>query len=913
MQLLEVEVEHVRVLRGPLRLQLAPGLNVLHGPNEVGKSTLVEAIWQGLVLPSRSETAQHKALRPLRDGDPRVRLRFEHGGTEYTVEKLFAGRSRGRCTLLIRPPQGPSEELSGPEAEERLRRVLGVGEPGRSGELEPRAAGYWPLLRVTQGRSGVDPSEDLPGAQADLASRLAALSGEVLAGAGVEDLLEQVRAEYLRHFTTTGKPKTSADAPLAQAERVRDQAAAELRALEQQRADHEQDVDRHGELSARAERLRAELPAHRGRLERAQQALEALAELRRRLSEAGGAEALAETRLKAAEALQHERERLAHEARTAAAELGPRAQLRDLQHQGVQEQQALLPPLEAEHRAALHALAEAERRARRARLGLDLLEATARLAEAERLHAQLGLLRGERQQVEQALASERLRPDDLGRLEALESAAIKAQARLEAAAATLELEALAPCGFVLEATERRLNPGPPLVLRLTEPTTLELPGLVRLTLSPGGEGLDAARTAAQRSQQALQEALGALGLQDVRAARARLDARQERERDRRTLDQQLRHLAPEGAASVEQSLLALRAERARAEAELLRQSQPADTALPTEAPALRAAAREAAEAAQEAQEASRAAERHLGAARQALELAQRDPTHAEAQHNDAQRQARDMEARLLAHRERNGEDLALRTRVELERRALEDCRQARTALAAELEQRAPNDVELDRRSAERALDRVQDELRQAEDERRELEGRLGAAGLIGLHDRLEEARARQEAAEEQLGQARADAEAARLLYSTLHDCRQQAQERNLAPLTQEVQALLRAAMPAAKAHFNQELDLTQLDRGEAGAFRFEQLSAGAREQLSLVVRLAMARLLGGDQRLLVVLDDALVSSDEERLIRMGRVLHHAAASSQVLLVTCHWDRMRAQGLDPDQVIDLADERRRQER
>ena len=43
-------------------LELAPGLNVLYGPNELGKSTLVDAIRAALLLQDSSATASAQAV-----------------------------------------------------------------------------------------------------------------------------------------------------------------------------------------------------------------------------------------------------------------------------------------------------------------------------------------------------------------------------------------------------------------------------------------------------------------------------------------------------------------------------------------------------------------------------------------------------------------------------------------------------------------------------------------------------------------------------------------------------------------------------------------------------------------------------------------------------------------------------------
>jgi uncharacterized protein YhaN len=75
------------------------------------------------------------------------------------------------------------------------------------------------------------------------------------------------------------------------------------------------------------------------------------------------------------------------------------------------------------------------------------------------------------------------------------------------------------------------------------------------------------------------------------------------------------------------------------------------------------------------------------------------------------------------------------------------------------------------------------------------------------------------------------------------------------------------------------------------------LSFGAREQMGIISRLAYAGLLRDAGRpTLIILDDALVHSDEERLAQMKRVLFDAATRHQILLFTCHPAKWRDLGV-----------------
>ena len=87
------------------------------------------------------------------------------------------------------------------------------------------------------------------------------------------------------------------------------------------------------------------------------------------------------------------------------------------------------------------------------------------------------------------------------------------------------------------------------------------------------------------------------------------------------------------------------------------------------------------------------------------------------------------------------------------------------------------------------------------------------------------------------------------------------------------------------------LDLSLTMGGERlGKGRLDQaLSAGARDQLRLALRIAICEYLarGGD-RLPLLFDDPLATSDEERTLRLLRTLAEAVRSGhQVVVLTCH--------------------------
>lgn len=111
---------------------------------------------------------------------------------------------------------------------------------------------------------------------------------------------------------------------------------------------------------------------------------------------------------------------------------------------------------------------------------------------------------------------------------------------------------------------------------------------------------------------------------------------------------------------------------------------------------------------------------------------------------------------------------------------------------------------------------------------------------------------------------------------------------------------LQLLFPEASLNVDENLIPEVLVRqGHGGEERgqFNELSFGAREQMALISRLAYADLLQeANKPTLIILDDALVHSDAERLKAMKRVLYDAAQRHQILLFTCHPDNWRDLGV-----------------
>jgi uncharacterized protein YhaN len=109
MKLTEIDIDRFRIWRS-LLLRLEPnGLNVIFGPNEAGKTTLIRFIRSTLYgyEPLAEEPAWHQ---PDREQPWRGAIRCEHGGRTWRIQRRAEWEGRGRVRLSGGPERIPREQ-----------------------------------------------------------------------------------------------------------------------------------------------------------------------------------------------------------------------------------------------------------------------------------------------------------------------------------------------------------------------------------------------------------------------------------------------------------------------------------------------------------------------------------------------------------------------------------------------------------------------------------------------------------------------------------------------------------------------------------------------------------------------------------------------------------------------------------
>jgi len=873
MKLRRITVEHFRKL-GP-RHEIGPiedGLIVLAGDNEEGKSTILAALKAALFEHYTVGGAVREAMQPHQGGDPFVALEFDMNGGRYSLEKTFK-RTGG---VRLETPEGAFRD---DEAERRLQALLRFERRQGRAEAQPRHHGLQSVFWVDQGttfdgstfdafaglraRLGGAVATEIDALGSEHTRRLVALvnsrageywtEGERDVRASPAKLAEQELADIDREIAELAGRRRTYDAKVDELARLRekrrlqaeaDEAGAARRRLAGLETAH-----------AEARRLEDALKAARAERDNAVQARKALEERRERREQQQEAIAAEEKRLeglrRTLEDRLGERETVASQARRTETE--------------VKEATAAIERLKlAVHRIDL-AEARAEREEERRRLADDLGRARSAREEARQLRASVETARATRP------AMERLREAHRNHREALIA--------LRHVATRIEFDPGPEGRVLIDGAEH----APSSALDLVEDTELELRPFGRIRVVPGGGDVRERREAVRRAEATLKEALDAV-------SEAGLDAA-ERAHDR--LTQQTAALR-EQEREVAQVCQRYKVDDPEELADALSRQEAGIAALDEELEALNgrddlpSAPKDGLARELETQE-KRRKEAVTLAAEFNRRLGELDGTIAGERGRIGESEGRlDEEKRRLA-REREALDEAglaatLETAIGEERRKVE----AVANLEARRDRDGPEALESAIALERRRIDELETEQRRLDDRIRELEGELRGLGEGEHGERLAALEAARPAAEALARRERRTADAWLLLKRTLKEAEKARREALVAPVKARVAPLLARLFPEAEPVLDAEtMGLARLARGGVEE-SFTALSVGTREQVSVLVRLALAQLLKereGEASCLV-LDDALVYADELRFDTMKRILDQAARELQILVLTC---------------------------
>lgn len=849
---------------------LGPGVNILSAGNEAGKSTLFRAIRTCLFERHSSIKEEIAALATEGLSLPvTITVAFEAGGKSYEIRKSFLRSKSASLTC-----EGV-ETARNAEADEEVWRLLGV-EPKSKLALDEAAYG---ILWVAQGQSFETP-EPTEAAKSAFNAVIQQEVGTLVGGERARLVLNGVNEELARYLTKSGQ--TKANGPLDAAER-------ESARLLRERMEAETLLD---DLRARIERLDGLRREHRAASEPA-----ALQSLHDQLSEAQRNFAAAEKAAAVVKRLTEE-ERDAHRWAGAQQEkldaLKERAANIDAQRLRLKALSAELAPLDAQQEETARAQQEAsEHKALRAQ-ELDLLDSREaalqhlealgqKLRQRGELEARLALVADFSARAtanEAALKAASVDDAAIRSLEAIENEEARIRAAVEAGAARVAISARDGAAVTLNGTPVAGNAMRP----VTGPLTIAVGEAVEITISPPPEALDAAAASLAAVRDKLKALLARHAVESpaaLRLGRSERGALEDAARDLR---------AEKGALALKDTP---RAEIDRLSAAIAEISAEASRTLPAGSPPLPSA-------------------EEIAAERQSLAL-RRGTLRAERSSLEAQVDAHKEALTKLAGRRGSlrGQAEAIHAQLEsalsllpdeTRQAAIAGCedelatrREAHRIKAAALDQeraRAPSPEEAERQKSrmERFAAALEAQKKKADDLREaiaRLEGEVQIAGGDGLGERAATLQLQHEMATADAARHAERVEVLKLLRDTVQACHDRRREELNKPLLRHLKPFLNDLFPKAELSLGDNFTVSGLSRSGPAAELFGRLSLGTQEQVAVLVRLAMgAMICERGEDVPVILDDALVFSDDARIEQMFDAISRAGRNQQVIVLTC---------------------------
>lgn len=831
------------------------GVNVLSAENEFGKSTVFDAVHALFFQAHKGKPKPIQSLQPYSKGPVTVEAEVDTPGGAFRIRKRWLSSAQSQVI----------EMASG-----RIVAQADEADQWIDGKIKGGATGPAGLLWVQQGvvemgRGSGKIVETEKSAREDVLTSVAGEIETLTGGRRTTQVLAKCSAELDAFVTATGKPKKS---------------GAYGAALEE----YETLDARVTELTARVDGLRVDL-------DQRTRARKRLAELQDVETIERDAKALedADMALKAGEAQTGElqkaelAEKLARQERDSAKGALDRFGTARTAVGGLQkriaDEQIERDKIVARHSRAKQAAEEAgarvdDCRSKLLQAGNDLTaanKATAKQEAARRLEARQATL-ADADKAHAAAETARAKVGALG----LPPAKIDALEKLEDRIATLKTEKRASSisvradyqksdGGSIHANGTTLTDGTDVSVERT--TRFEIEGVGTLTVSPGvgGRTGDLDRDLGEVTEQRT-AGLAALGVASLAAAHAQRAEAAEHLREAERNEARRDALVPEGLDTLRTEIESLSIKVGEA---------PTATASVEECTALWEKARQARDAAEGVAATATAAlselDQKLTSAETNLHRSQESLTRATAdlgQDTDLETAQQGLAAVLSKKSEL----------FDAAHRVAEDQRKTTTDLEnlKAVRKRAAGVVEETRKETETLSGSI-----------RELTGRITTLADEGIEEELATIEGQRDRVQQRVDELETEIATLQRLRDVLTEAKADAKEHFFEPVVKELKPLLGIVFGDAIVTFDEVTMLPVTVERNGAVESFDVLSGGMREQITVLTRLAFARLLARDGRTVpVILDDALIYSDDDRIERMFNALHRHADDLQILVFTC---------------------------
>ena len=218
MRLIKIVIEAFQCIE-KAEIELGPGLNILYGPNDHGKSTLASAIRAGLLLP-HSSTAKEDHISWHTGDSPKVSLTFLTEEQRYwRVSKNF-GKTGSSSLDQSKDGATFSKDCDGRQVDDKVRQLLawGIPKPGGTGSAKGLPDSFLTTVLLAAqadvpgilGRGLETDKED--SGRARLNQALQSLAQDPI----FKKILDKAKQKTTQAFAPSGKLSRAKNSPLAQ-------------------------------------------------------------------------------------------------------------------------------------------------------------------------------------------------------------------------------------------------------------------------------------------------------------------------------------------------------------------------------------------------------------------------------------------------------------------------------------------------------------------------------------------------------------------------------------------------------------------------------------------------------------------------------------------------------------------------
>jgi len=899
----KVTVSGMRCFRNPVTVgPFGKGLNLIFAPNESGKSTLVEAVGRALFDRYSVGGQEIEAIRPWGTSlCPDITLEFEHDGEMYHLAKRFLDDPM--CELS-RIEDGESLLIAERDSADDFLRDLLHGDRAGRGLTD---LSHWGLARTLWSLQGPEDQHGLQVSSTVAAQFRSALPGQPIVTSRLDLITSKLEDMYTQYFTSTGRKRTRQGAPLHK--------------LEEEIADIEQKVtqakEAHDQVQQASQNLQELIPKLAGIEEERAECLKHISSYEQQARELEAIRANVNSAEKEANRAKEEFKKVSAEldryedAAKRSTELEQELNQLDEQLQDVEVNlKAIGNQLEDQNEELSEAQTrrqqadEARTRARRINAALELSDRAEQLTEkANRLDGLLLKLDNGRKKLREMPTPD---AEEIDKADKLADSISQLVAQLRVAGLQLSMDVhrdqLVEISGGDKLEKYEAQEGKEITYTAGATLQIRLQGVADIEVHSGAEEPVKLEESLVHAEDELEQLLTHYSVDSVRGLQELQLSYERQETELEQIRQDIERTAKPYA-----DVSAVRDARAEARQELkqlLTQLDMTEDELDDIGPSNETVLEDAYEQAE-------SEEQHLSSRvddlRRRLREGQQEKQKLQSRRNQVQREF-DKQQTIMEQILAGADCANIDELKQLKDHKQEALRRRNSELETLRAQLPSEEADPERllETQEEALKDIQMRKEQLQKQQTRYELEIDKARSEGHYETLAQLEEELEAKRRRLHKLKKRAQAVKLLRFVLRGHRESSVSKQLPQLETAIARMMRAITKRERpVQVGSGFGLSGFkDEATGDLHEIEELSAGAREQLTLVARIALAEAYAEEfGRTMMVLDDVLLYTDPARHDRVKEIVKIAAQSLQIFLLTSHEDRYRGL-VEPEYQFDL---------